>query len=146
MVRVPSHCEPTHPGETLLEVFLVPMGASQRELADAIHVPYQWINELVNVRRGVTSSTALRFARFPYNTIYWGAGHRGGSLHAQCLLTSDLVAGAVDAAADGGGVRGSPTGSSVLRGAPFSIWGRTGRRSEELANVAYSHSVETSEL
>ncbi len=71
MVRVPSHREPTHPGETLLEVFLVPMGASQRELADAIHVPYQWINELVNVRRGVTSSTAFRFARFPYNTIYW---------------------------------------------------------------------------
>ena len=67
-VRVPSHRESTHPGETLLEVFLVPMGASQRELADAIHVPYQWINELVNVRRGVTSSTALRFARFPYNT------------------------------------------------------------------------------
>ena len=64
MVRVPSHREPTHPGETLLEVFLVPMGVSQRELADAIHVPHQRINELVNGRRGVTPSTALRLARF----------------------------------------------------------------------------------
>ena len=41
----------------------VPMGLSQRELADAIHVPYQRINELVNRRRGVTPSTALRLAR-----------------------------------------------------------------------------------
>jgi addiction module HigA family antidote len=33
-------------------------------LADAIHVPYQRVNELVNGRRGVTPSTALRFAKF----------------------------------------------------------------------------------
>ena len=63
MVRVPTHREPTHPGEMLLEEFLVPMKVSQRELADAIHVPYQRINELVNGRRGVTPSTALRLAR-----------------------------------------------------------------------------------
>jgi addiction module HigA family antidote len=48
----------------LLEEFLVPMSLTQRELADAIHVPYQRINELVNGRRGVTPSTALRLARF----------------------------------------------------------------------------------
>ena len=40
------------------------MGINQRELADAIHVPYQRINEIVNGRRGVTPSTALRLARF----------------------------------------------------------------------------------
>ena len=40
------------------------MGITQRELADAIHVPYQRVNELVNQRRGVTPSTALRLARF----------------------------------------------------------------------------------
>lgn len=48
----------------LLEEYLTPMGITQRELADAIHVPYQRINELVNGRRGVTPSTALRLARF----------------------------------------------------------------------------------
>ena len=48
----------------LLKEFLKPMGITQRELADAIHVPYQRINELVNQRRGVTPSTALRLARF----------------------------------------------------------------------------------
>jgi addiction module HigA family antidote len=64
MVRIPTHREPTHPGEMLLEEFLIPMGITQRQLADAIHVPYQRINELVNGRRGITPSTALRFARF----------------------------------------------------------------------------------
>jgi antitoxin HigA-1 len=64
MVRIPTQREPTHPGEMLLEEFLIPMGITQRQLADAIHVPYQRINELVNGRRGITPSTALRLAKF----------------------------------------------------------------------------------
>ena len=64
MMRIPTHRSPTHPGEMLLEEFLVPMGLTQRELANAIHVPYQRINELVNGRRGMTPSTALRLAKF----------------------------------------------------------------------------------
>ena len=40
------------------------MNITQRELADAIHVPYQRINELVNKKRGVTPSTALRLSKF----------------------------------------------------------------------------------
>lgn len=64
MVRVPTNRVPTHPGEMLLEEFLNPMGLSQRDLADGIHVPYQRINEIVNGRRGVTPSTALRLAKY----------------------------------------------------------------------------------
>lgn len=64
MVRVPTKRVPTHPGEMLLEEFLEPMGITQQELADRIHVPYQRVNELVNGRRGVTPSTALRLAEF----------------------------------------------------------------------------------
>jgi antitoxin HigA-1 len=48
----------------LLEEFLIPMGLTQRQLAKAIHVPYQRINELVNRRRGMTPSTALRLAKY----------------------------------------------------------------------------------
>jgi addiction module HigA family antidote len=48
----------------LLDEFLLPLGLTQRELATAIHVPYQRINEIVRRRRGVTPSTALRLARF----------------------------------------------------------------------------------
>lgn len=63
-MRIPTHREPTHPGEMLLAEFLEPMGITQRELASSIHVPYQRVNEIVNKRRGVTPSTALRLARF----------------------------------------------------------------------------------
>ena len=48
----------------LLLEFLDPMGLTQRELADGIHVPYQRVNELVNGRRGITPSTALRLGKF----------------------------------------------------------------------------------
>ena len=48
----------------LLEEFLKPMGIAQRELANAIHVPYQRVNEIVNGRRGITPSTALRLGKF----------------------------------------------------------------------------------
>ena len=64
MARIPTHREPTHPGEMLLEEFLGPMEISQRELADSIHVPYQRVNEIINKKRGITPSTALRLARF----------------------------------------------------------------------------------
>ncbi len=64
MVRIPTHGAPTHPGEMLLEEFLIPMGLTQRELANGIRVPYQRVNELVNGRRGVTPHTALRLAKF----------------------------------------------------------------------------------
>jgi addiction module HigA family antidote len=48
----------------LREEFLGPMGLTQRDLATGIRVPYQRVNELVNGRRGVTPSTALRLARY----------------------------------------------------------------------------------
>ena len=56
----------------LYEEFLEPMGLTQRDLADGIHVPYQRVNELVNQRRGITPSTALRLAKFLGTTAeYW---------------------------------------------------------------------------
>jgi len=64
MVRIPTHRPPTAPGEMLREEFLGPLGITQRQLADAIHVPYQRINEIVNGRRGITPATALRLAKY----------------------------------------------------------------------------------
>ena len=54
MVRVPTSRSPAHPGEMLLEEFLVPMQLTQRELATGIRVPYQLVNDIVNGRRGIT--------------------------------------------------------------------------------------------
>ena len=64
MVRVPTNRTPTHPGEMLIEEFLIPMGLTQRDLADGIRVPYQRVNDLIHGRRGMTPSTALRLAKF----------------------------------------------------------------------------------
>ncbi len=64
MVRVPTNRIPTHPGEMLKEEFLIPMALTQRELANGINVPYQRINELINGKRGVTPSTALRLEKY----------------------------------------------------------------------------------
>ncbi len=72
MVRIPTHRAPTHPGEMLLEEFLNPLGLTQRGLANAIHVPYQRINDIVNGRRGITPSTALRLAKyFNMSADFW---------------------------------------------------------------------------
>lgn len=72
MVRIPTHRQPTPPGEMLLEEFLMPMQITQRQLADAIHVPYQRINEIVNGRRGITPATALRLAKyFEVSPDFW---------------------------------------------------------------------------
>lgn len=68
MVRVPSQRQPTHPGEMLLEEFLEPMNLTQRELAEGIRVPYQRVNEIINGKRGITPSTALRLAKYFGNT------------------------------------------------------------------------------
>lgn len=64
MVRIPKNRPATHPGEMLLEEFLVPMGLTQKQLADAIHVPFQRVNQIVSGKRGITPSTALRLGKF----------------------------------------------------------------------------------
>lgn len=55
---------PIHPGEILLQEFLVPMGISQYRLAKEINVPPRRINEIVHGVRAVTADTALRLAHY----------------------------------------------------------------------------------
>ena len=64
MFRIPKYRIPTHPGEMLLEDFLKPMSITQRDLAKSIHVSYQRVNEIINGKRGITPSTALRLAKY----------------------------------------------------------------------------------
>ena len=71
-MRIPTHRQPTHPGEMLREEFLIPMNLTQKELADSIQVPYQRINEIISGKRGVTPSTALRLAKyFGMSADFW---------------------------------------------------------------------------
>jgi addiction module HigA family antidote len=54
---------PIHPGEVLLEEFMIPHGISQYEVAKVIGVSPRRINEIVHGKRSITADTALRLAR-----------------------------------------------------------------------------------
>ena len=61
-----------HPGEVLLEEFLLPMGLSQNSVAREIGVPPRRINEIVLGKRGITADTAIRLARhFKTSEQFW---------------------------------------------------------------------------
>ena len=61
-----------HPGEVLLEEFLLPMEISQNALARATGVPPRRINEIVLGKRGITADTALRLAKaFGTSEGFW---------------------------------------------------------------------------
>ena len=55
---------PIHPGETIREDILKPLGLSVNRLAMDLHVPVTRMNEIVNGRRSITADTALRLARY----------------------------------------------------------------------------------
>ncbi|TWF92695.1 HigA family addiction module antitoxin [Saccharopolyspora dendranthemae] len=55
---------PIHPGESLAEEYLDPLGVTQHRLAAAIGVPPRRINEIVHRKRRISADTALRLARF----------------------------------------------------------------------------------
>lgn len=60
---LPSQRPPVHPGEMLLEEFLLPLGITQSAFAIRLGVSFPRLNELVHGKRGVTTDTALRLAR-----------------------------------------------------------------------------------
>ena len=55
---------PIHPGEVLMEDFLIPLGVTQHRLAVEIAVPPRRINEIVHGKRGISADTALRLAKY----------------------------------------------------------------------------------
>ena len=56
--------KPPHPGETIREDYLVPLGMSVNQLSKALGVGAARLNEIVRGERGVTADTALRLARY----------------------------------------------------------------------------------
>ena len=56
---LPTHRQPSHPGEILLAEFLEPMKMSQLDISKKMGVPVQRVNTLINGKRGITAATAL---------------------------------------------------------------------------------------
>ncbi len=55
---------PIHPGEILREEYLVPLGLSVDNLAQALDLSPVCINEILEEHRGLTGDTALRLAQY----------------------------------------------------------------------------------
>ena len=55
---------PVHPGEILLEEFMSPLSLSRNALARALHVPPNHVSDVVNEKRGISATMALRLARY----------------------------------------------------------------------------------
>ena len=53
---------PTGPGEILHEEFLLPLGMTQKQLADHVACDVKVINRIVNGRTSVTAEMALKLA------------------------------------------------------------------------------------
>ena len=60
MARQPKN--PFHPGEILLEEFLVPAGITQSAFAEKIGWTRARLNELIKGKRGITAEAALDLA------------------------------------------------------------------------------------
>ncbi len=66
MKKLPS----IHPGEILLEEFLLPMKITQSRLAKETGIGTQTVNEIVQGKRSITPNTALRLS------LYFGLSER----------------------------------------------------------------------
>ena len=85
--------KPIHPGEQLREEFMKPHGLSMNRLALDLHVPVTRIVEIVNERRGITSDTALRLARYFKTTpAFW----MNMQLHYELQVAEDELASKVE--------------------------------------------------
>src|SRR6266542_4971814 len=64
MTKKTKTVPPIHPGETLREDFLKPLGLTANRLAIELQVPVTRVNDIVRGRRAITADTALRLAKY----------------------------------------------------------------------------------
>lgn len=55
---------PIHPGETLRELFVEPLGLTQHMLAKALGISVSTINRILNGKCSITADTAMRLGRY----------------------------------------------------------------------------------
>ena len=69
---IPKYRNHPHPGEMLLEEFLIPMEITQVALAKRIGVSLQLVNTLINGKRGITAETAWKLSQaFKTTPEFW---------------------------------------------------------------------------
>jgi addiction module HigA family antidote len=83
--------EPTTPGEILREEFLVPLGMTQKELADHVGCDVKVINRIVNGRTSVPAEMALKLgATFRTSPEFWFNAQKAVDLYRAESRLADL--------------------------------------------------------
>ena len=73
---------PTTPGEILREEFLIPLGMTQRRLAEHLACDVKVVNRIVNGRTSVTAEMALKLgATFRTTPEFWLNAQKAVDLH-----------------------------------------------------------------
>lgn len=69
---IPKNRKPTHPGEVLLEEFIVPLGLTQAQVAKHLGWTYARLNEIINGKRGVSADSAITLSEaFGVSVEFW---------------------------------------------------------------------------
>lgn len=64
--------QPTSPGEILKEEFLIPLGITQKQLANHLGCDIKVINRIVNGRTSITPDVAIKLgAAFNMSAEFW---------------------------------------------------------------------------
>ena len=83
-----------HPGEILLEEFLIPMNVSAYRLSKDIHIPQTRISEIIKGRRRISADTALRLSNYFGNSAkFWLGLQDDYNLEEERLLKKNDLAG-----------------------------------------------------
>jgi len=74
--------KPTTPGEILREEYLIPLGMTQKYLADHLRYDVKVVNRIVNGRSSVTAEMALKLAAaFRTTPEFWLNAQKAMDLH-----------------------------------------------------------------
>jgi addiction module HigA family antidote len=83
--------EPTTPGEILREEFLIPLGMTQKQLADHLGCDVKVINRIVNGRAAVSTEMALKLgAAFRTSPDFWLNAQKAVELYKASKETAEL--------------------------------------------------------
>jgi antitoxin HigA-1 len=90
MAEITRRRKPTSPGEILREEFLIPLGMTQKQLAEHLGYDLKVINRLVNERTSVSAEMALKLgAAFRTTPDFWLNAQKAVDLyHAASRITA----------------------------------------------------------
>ena len=91
MSPVTRRREPTTPGEILREEFLVPLGMTQKQLADHLGCDVKVVNRIINGRAAVSIEMALKLgAAFRTSPDFWLNAQKAVDLYKASKQDPDL--------------------------------------------------------